>query len=363
MAQSRDLPVMPKSLTIGKWARVLPMMCFFQELGSLSLVFKEGLDASAANFLTRYLLKLRNIASMEASVPHTPALASFFLPSEARSAADFQLLQFLIHPLVKMHRSLELRNLTGLTLSSNFTAARLTQTVFKDWAASYRGTYPCENPRNLHLFRFPDLIPAIADLLPRLHLDRLHVFSTGLYGDSCRELRKQKFKYLFLAECRSIDSVADSFGRRDGHAGSSGLEPAYIFRSRQRELEHISRHMPKLQTISFVSGQEQNSTWALRALEPFRRLISLTVPGQTTIPSQEILWIDYTQCYLGPGGFSLSLLTQDSRSWFRVHLKDQNYYADIWGGACGGALAAEGFGALPTISGVDGEHRHMHYLQ
>ncbi|KAK1966961.1 hypothetical protein LY78DRAFT_709550 [Colletotrichum sublineola] len=395
MAQRRDLRVMLKSLTIDKWAHVLPVIRSLQELETLSLVFMEGLDASAAELLTRYLPRLSGIELVQASVPHTLALASFLShlkPDQLRgfscSLNRIQVpvlwaipkqtnlqklsLKFLIRPPVEMHRLFELQALTELNLSFNFIATRPAQAEFRDWATRHRGNFAnwlksCENLRSLHLFRFPDLVPAIADALPRLHLNRLHIFSTGLCRDFYEALGTQRLEYLFLAESPDMLLVNPPLGWRerdgmvmDAVAAMPGLRDLRLhtyFPLGYKELEHIARHVPKLQTIFFLGCKEENPTWTLRALVPFRHLTSLTVLGRTKFSSRQVLqWIDYTQCHLRPGGFSLSLPAQDSWSWSRgfrvsnliadpatedirhilrfliVYSRENNYRGEIWRG-------------------------------
>ncbi|KAK2001177.1 hypothetical protein LX36DRAFT_374643 [Colletotrichum falcatum] len=395
VARNRDLRVMLKSLTIDKWAHVLPVIHSFRELEALSLVFMQGLDASAAEVLTKYLHGLSVIELVQASVPHTSALASFLSqlkPDQLRAfscslnriqvpllrAIPGQInlqklsLKFLIYPPVEMHRLFELQNLTELNLSFNFTATRLAQAEFTDWARAHRDTFAnwlasCDNLRSFHLFRFPDLVPAVANALPRLHLDRLHVFSTGLCRDFYEVLGTQRLKYLFLAESPGILPISPPLGGRersrlvmDAVAAMPGLRDLRLHTSfplGYKELERIARHVPNLQTLSFVGLKEENPTWTLRALVPFRHLISLTVLGRTTFSSRDVLqWIDYTQYHLRPGGFSLSLPAQDSWSWSRglrvsylitdpateniqnmlrffvVYSREQNYRGEAWRG-------------------------------
>ncbi|KAK2060464.1 hypothetical protein LY76DRAFT_634596 [Colletotrichum caudatum] len=395
VARSRDLRVMLKSLTIDKWAHVLPVIRSFQELETLSLVFMEGLDAAAAEVLTRCLPRLSGIELVQASVPHTSSLASFLSNLEPDQLRAFSCslnrvqvpalraipkqmnlqkltLKFLIHPPVEMHSLFELQTLTDLNLSFNFIASRPAQAEFRDWARSHRGTFAnwlvsCENLRSLHLFRFQDLVPAVADALPRLHLGRLHIFSTGLCRDFYEALGTQRLEYLFLAESPDLLLVNPPLGWKergeiimDAVAAMPGLRDLRLhtyFPVGHKELEHLARHVPKLQTISFVCRKEENPTWTLRALVPFRHLTSLTVLGRTTFSSRMVhQWIDYTQCHLRPGGFSLSLPNQDSWSWSRglivshlitdpatekiknmlrffvVYSRGQNYRGEIWRG-------------------------------
>ncbi|KAK1983892.1 hypothetical protein LZ30DRAFT_748309 [Colletotrichum cereale] len=366
MSIRRDLRVMLKSLTIDRWANVRPIR-YLRELETLSLVFIEGLDASAAESLTKYLPRLRNIELVQTSVPHTSDLASFLShlkPDQLRafscSLNRIQIpvlraipnqqnlrklsLQFLIYPPVEMHSLFELQTLTELKLSFNFNASPPAQTEFRDWAVSHRGAFTnwlksCQNLKSLHLFRFPDLVPAVADALPHLQLDRLHVFSTGLCGDLYAVLGTQRLEYLFLAESPDIlmpvnpppvwwergrlvmDALTTMPGLRD-------LRLHTYFALGYKQLEHIAIHAPKLQTISFVGSANESPRRTLRALVPFRHLTSLTVLGRTRFSSQEVLWwIDYTQCHLRPGGFSLSLPAQNGWYWTR-NLKISHILAD-----------------------------------
>ncbi|WYZ39843.1 hypothetical protein EsH8_IV_000184 [Colletotrichum jinshuiense] len=256
MAQDRDLHVMLKSLTIDRWTHVFPVIRFFTQLESLSLVFIDGLGTSAANIITRHLPKLRTFSVVQADESHAQELASFL---------------------------------------SNLKADQLRS---------------------------------------------LHVFSTGYYGDFYRALETQQLEYLFVAECPDREIISHSLGWRErgGHVMTAVLAMPCLrdlrlhtyFPLGYRELEHIAIYVPRLETISFVCRQGENPTWTLRALENFKHLTGLTVLGLTVFSSRDMLrWIEWTQCHLRPEGFSLSLPTQDRRSWFRgVGVSDYTYIND-----------------------------------
>ncbi|KAI8307121.1 hypothetical protein K4K59_011213 [Colletotrichum sp. SAR11_240] len=88
---------------------------------------------------------------------HAPVFKAIAQQTELRSL-EFRLFEI---PPTDLLLLSPLTNLTSLTLKFNsFTpSSRLREKSLK----------------RLHLFRLPDLIPAIADALPHLHLERLHV--------------------------------------------------------------------------------------------------------------------------------------------------------------------------------------------
>lgn len=359
---------MLKSLTIDRWTHVFPVIRFFTQLESLSLVFVDGLGTSAANIITRHLPKLRTFSVVQADESHAQELASFLSNLKADQLRSFSCslnrtqapilqalskqtflqdlaLQFLVSPPLELRKLFKLTNLTSLRLGLSFSPSSFAQSRFKDWVTNNRGTFAtwlisCENLRGLHIFRFPDLIPAIADALRHLRLNRLHVFSTGYYGDFYRALETQQLEYLFVAECPDREIISHSLGWRErgGHVMTAVLAMPCLrdlrlhtyFPLGYRELEHIAIYVPRLETISFVCRQGENPTWTLRALENFKHLTGLTVLGLTVFSSRDMLrWIEWTQCHLRPGGFSLSLPTQDRRSWFRgVGVSDYTYIND-----------------------------------
>ncbi|WDK15119.1 hypothetical protein CGRA01v4_06400 [Colletotrichum graminicola] len=108
-------------------ARRRDLRVMLKRVKTLSLVSMEDLDASAAEVLTKYLPRLSGIELVQASVPHTSALASFLSHPKPRQLRDFSCsinriqvpvlraipkqtnlqklsLKFLIHLPVEMHR-------------------------------------------------------------------------------------------------------------------------------------------------------------------------------------------------------------------------------------------------------------------
>ncbi|OHE91527.1 hypothetical protein CORC01_13176 [Colletotrichum orchidophilum] len=356
LAKRRDLRVMLRSLTADRWETIQPVIRAFQELESLSLVFLQGLDVFVAAIITRHLPKLTRLSVVQANDSHVSSFASFFSNLQSNQLRSFgcslnnirvplleaipqqtclqQLtLNFLVNPPFELHQIFELTTLTSLTLSLNFSPSRPESARFKRWAEENRSAVAswltsCQGLRNLHLFRFPVLVPALADALPHLHLHRLHIFSTGCYEDFYKALGTQKLEYLFLAECPDRDTTNPTLGWKvrswltmNAVMAMPGLRDLRLhtyFPLGCQELEDIARNVPRLQTLSFVGLKGENPTWTLRALESFRHLTNLTVLGHTTFSAREVLyWVDYLQCHRRPGGFSLSLPAQDRRSWYR----------------------------------------------
>ncbi|OLN85505.1 hypothetical protein CCHL11_08097 [Colletotrichum chlorophyti] len=368
MTEDSDLRVMLKKLTADTWPNILAAVRSFGELESLSLVFIEGLDASAAGTAMACLPKLKDLLLVQADATKTPALADFIAnlkPDQLRSfgcsLSQVQLpvlqallrhrtlqelsLHFLVRPPLELHRLAELTNLTSLTLSFSFFPTRIAQTRFEEWAAAHRSAIAnwlasCANLRSLHVFRMPDLVPAITDALDYLRLERLHIFSTGCHLELYRVLRKQRLEYLFLAECPGGGVVSPSTGWRDrggfvmdAVAAMPGLRDLRLHTYSPlgwKELEHVASHVPKLETLSFVCRMGEDPTRTLRALASFRHLTNLKVLGLSVFSSRDVLrWIEWTQCHLRPGGFSLSLPSQDRRSWYGgLGVTDCQHYRD-----------------------------------
>ncbi|KXH65813.1 hypothetical protein CSAL01_07519 [Colletotrichum salicis] len=224
-------------------------------------------------------------------------------------------------------------SLTSLTISFNFQPSPQNRSRFRRWPEenpSKVATWlnSCQALRSIHLFRFPDLVPAVADALPYLHLHRLHDFSTGCCKDFYKKLGTQQLEYPFLAEC-SDEGLVD-LNPEQKERGELVIKAVMAMPSLRdlrlhtyssldcSELEKIAKHVPKLETLSFVSRKEENSTWTLRALESFRYLTSVIGLGHTKFSAREILyWVDYLKCHQRLGGFSLFLPSQDRPSWYR----------------------------------------------
>ncbi|KXH41089.1 hypothetical protein CNYM01_04604 [Colletotrichum nymphaeae SA-01] len=356
MSTEKDLHVMLKSLTADWWMNVQPVIHTFRKLEILSLVFLDDLDKSAAELITTHLPMLTKISVVQADDSEIASFADFVseLPPTQLRSFDCSLnqtqmplleaiaqhtclqeltLQFVVCPPFELHRLFELTDLTSLTLSFNYQPSPQNRLRFKRWAEENRGKVTdwlksCQALRSLHLFRFPDLVPAVADALPHLHLRRLHIFSTGCYEGFYEALETQQLEYLFLAECSEEGLVnPTSRSKERGEIVMKAVTAMPCLRDLRLHtystmdcsaLDNIAKHVPKLQTLSFVCRKGENSTWTLRALEGFKHLTSLTVLGHTKFSSREILyWVSYMHCHQRPGGFRLSLPAQDPRSWYR----------------------------------------------
>ncbi|KAI8313265.1 hypothetical protein K4K61_008478 [Colletotrichum sp. SAR11_59] len=179
-----------------------------------------------------------------------------------------------------------LTNLTSLTLKFNsFTPSSRLREKYELWAREKRSHISnwitsCRSLKRLHLFRLPDLIPAIADALPHLQLERLHVYDTGNHPDFYRALKTQyHLTHLFIAE-------------------ESTRPPPRDLRCRKLVMDAPA--------------------WILRALELFENLKNLTILGMTRFSAPQILeWIEKTECHRRHGGFLLSLPSQEKDSWYR----------------------------------------------
>ncbi|KAI3537481.1 hypothetical protein CABS03_05500 [Colletotrichum abscissum] len=356
MSTEKGLNIMLKSLTADWWMNVQPVIHTFRKLESLSLVFLDDLDKSAAALITTHLPMLTKISVVQADDSEIASFADFVseLPPTQLRSFDCSLnqtqmplleaiaqqtclqeltLQFVVRPPFELYRLFELTNLTSLTLSFNYQPSPQNRLRFKRWAEENRSKVTdwlkfCQALRSLHLFRFPDLIPAVADALPYLRLRRLHIFSTGCYEDFYEALETQQLEYLFLAECSEEGLVnPTSRSKERGELVMKAVTAMPCLRDLRLHtystldcsaLDNIAKHVPKLHTLSFVCRKGENSTWTLRALEGFKHLTSLTVLGHTKFSSREILyWVSYMHCHQRPGGFRLSLPAQDPRSWYR----------------------------------------------
>ncbi|KAK1634720.1 hypothetical protein BDP81DRAFT_377912 [Colletotrichum phormii] len=356
MSETRGLHVMIRSLTADWWINVRPVIHLFRKLESLSLVFLDDLDKPAAAMITSHLPILTKLSVVQADDLNASSFADFvsnLLPNQLRSLEcslnNIQLplleaiakqthlqeltLNFLVRPPFDTCLLFGLTSLTSLTLSFNFQPSPQNRSRFRRWAEENRSKVAawlksCQALRSIHLFRFPDLVPAVADALPYLHLHRLHVFSTGCYKDFYKKLGTQQLEYLFLAECSDEGLVDPNPEQKErGELVIKAVMAMPCLRDLRlhtyssldcSELEKIAKHVPRLETLSFVSRKEENSTWTLRALESFRYLTSLTVLGHTKFSAREILyWVDYLKCHQRLGGFSLFLPAQDRQSWYR----------------------------------------------
>ncbi|OBR13277.1 hypothetical protein CH63R_02003 [Colletotrichum higginsianum IMI 349063] len=351
-ARERELHVLLKSLTLDRWTNAIPQIKVFQQLESLSLVFIEGLDAQAAQVVTSSLPNLRHITVVQASVPHTLDLASFLSNLKPDQLLSFSCslnrvqvpvlnaisqqtslrklsLQFFNYPPVDMHVLFKLTKLTSLTLGFNFHATARPQAIFERWAETYRTHFAkwltsCNDLRSLHLFRLPELVPAAADALPNLHLDRLHLFSTGHHSDLYEALATQQLKYLFLAEPSNDNATLEPWERRELVVKAVVAMPCLrdlrlhtLFSLTCEELTRIAEGVPNLKTISYAAPRREHPTHALKALKSFQHLTSLTVLGRTDFSSISVYcWILETECHMRPGGFSLTLPSQRREKWF-----------------------------------------------
>ncbi|KAK1689932.1 hypothetical protein BDP55DRAFT_652075 [Colletotrichum godetiae] len=137
----------------------------------------------------------------------------------------------------------------------------------------------------------------------------------------------QQLEYLFLAECSDEGLIDPNMSRERGKLVMKAVTAMPCLRDLRlhtysyldcSELEKIAKHVSRLETLSSVVREEENSTWTLRALESFKHLTGLTVLGHTMFSAREILyWVDCLKCHQRPGGFRLSLPAQDrqSRYW------------------------------------------------
>ncbi|KAF4876703.1 hypothetical protein CGCSCA1_v004057 [Colletotrichum siamense] len=224
-----------------------------------------------------------------------------------------------------------LTNLTSLTLKSNsFVPGWRLREKYELWAREKRRHIAnwitsCRSLKRLHLFRLPDLIPAIADALPHLQLETLHVYDTGNHPDFYHALKTQSdLKHLFIAErstdppprdlrCRKLvmDAVCSMKDLRDLRLHTS-------FSLYYTQLQTLACCQPNLEFFSFVQSGVEQPAWVLRALELFENLKSLTILGMTRFSAPEILeWIEKTGCHRRHGGFLLSLPSQEKASWYR----------------------------------------------
>ncbi|TKW50759.1 hypothetical protein CTA1_8314 [Colletotrichum tanaceti] len=353
-AREQKLHVVLESLTLDRWASAMPQIQDFQQLKSLSLVFLEGLDAQAAQVVTSSLPNLRHITVVQASVPHTPDLVSFLsnlkpdqLQSFSCSLNRVQVpvlksisqltslrklsLQFLVYPPVDMHVLFKLTKLTSLTLGFNFRATVRTQAIFKEWAKTCQAHFAkwltsCDDLRSLHLFRLPELVPAVADALPSLRLDRLHLFSTGLHSKLYEALATQQLEYLFLAERSSDNATLDSSQRRELVVKAVVAMPCLrdlrlhtLFSLARRHVTRIAEGVPNLETISYVvpNARFEHPTHTTEGLKSFPHLTSLTLLGRTQFTSMMIhCWFIESNRHHRPGGFSLTLPCQGRNDWF-----------------------------------------------
>lgn len=224
-----------------------------------------------------------------------------------------------------------LTNLTSLTLKSNsFVPSWRLREKYELWAREKHRHIAnwitsCRSLKRLHLFRLPDLIPAIADALPHLQLERLHVYDTGNHPEFYHALKTQSdLKHLFIAErstdppprdlrCRKLvmDAVCSMKDLRDLRLHTS-------FSLYHIQLQTLACCQPNLEFLSFVQSGVEQPAWVLRALELFENLKSLTILGMTRFSAPEILeWIEKTGCHRRHGGFLLSLPSQEKASWYR----------------------------------------------
>lgn len=328
MSTEKGFQVMLKSLTADWWMIVQPVIHTFRKLESLSLVFLDDLDKSAAALITSHLPLLTKISVVQADDSYIASFADFvsgLQPTQLRSfdcslnqtqvpllrAIVWQTclqeltMNFIVRPPFDLHRLFELTDLKSLTLSFNYQPSPQNRLRFKRWAEENRSKFAdwlksCKALRSLHLFRFPDLVPAVADALPHLHLRTLHIFSTGCYENFYEALETQQLEYLFLAEC-SEEGLSNPTSRlkERGELVMKAATAMPCLRDLRLHtystldcsvLDSIARYAPRLQTLSFVCRKGENSTWTLRALEGFKHLTSLTVLGHTKFSSREILY-------------------------------------------------------------------------
>ncbi|KAF9877917.1 hypothetical protein CkaCkLH20_04493 [Colletotrichum karsti] len=346
-SNSQGLRVMLKELTTRTWTELVPAISSCPELVSLSIDSISELHGAAD--IINNLPKLRNLAFVEVNMEYTFELAylvSHLKPDQLRSfkcslsgqlrvlealAKQTELseleLQFFFVPPSELHVLTALTNLTSLTLKYNYTSTEDAKDEFRTWARDHRNTIAnwlmsCKSLKSLHVFRLPFLVPAIADALSHLRLDRLHIYGTAGHEGFYRALKSQRLKYLFIGEWSRTHWLHEG-KRRWLVLGAVCAMPCLrdlrlhtTFGLSNKQLERIAKHVKDLETISFHSSPGEDRAGVLRALEGFKHLTSLTVLGLTLFRARELMqWIELTRCHLRPGGFSLSLPSQGISPW------------------------------------------------
>ncbi|KAF6831939.1 hypothetical protein CPLU01_06456 [Colletotrichum plurivorum] len=358
--------MMLTNITAEKWEALLPGLFSCQQLQTLSLDNPEGLDGAAAKILMEKLPALEHLTVIRPELEGAQEMVSFISalkPSQLRSFSysfyEFQVpvlraiagltglqglgLTFNEYPPVDLHVLAPLTNLTSLTLIQNDYTHDEPVAQFEEWARERRETVAawlisCQNLASLYVSSMPALVPAIADALPHLRLEKLHIYDSKRSMDLWRALRSQRLRYLFIKECgmtrRYHQCLADCrkpvFRVRreriqavmDAVLAMPCLRDLRLHTCFNLTTEHLRgmvRCVPRLETLScMVACEKGEQAEPLEILEEFKHLTSLTCLGWTTFSARYILeWIQRTRCHLRPGGFSLCLPSQSKGAWYR----------------------------------------------
>ncbi|KAF6812796.1 hypothetical protein CSOJ01_04952 [Colletotrichum sojae] len=323
--------IMLTNITAEKWEALLPDLFSCQQLQTLSLDNPEGLDGAAAKIIMEKLPALKHLTVIRPELGDAQEMVSFISAlklSQLRSFSypfyEFQVpvlraiagltglqglgLTFNEYPPVDLHDLAPLTNLTSLTLIQNDWTPDEPAAQFKEWARERRETVAawmisCHNLASLYIFSMPALVPAIADALPHLRLEKLHIYDTKCSMDLWRALRSQRLKYLFLKECGWTegwhDCLAEScepvYRVRREHVQAvmdavlampclRGLRLHTCFNLTTEHLREMVRCVPRLETLScMVACEKGDQTEPLEILEEFKHLTSLTLLGWTTL--------------------------------------------------------------------------------
>ncbi|KAK2730217.1 hypothetical protein CKAH01_09739 [Colletotrichum kahawae] len=346
---------MLREVSINSWEDRGSFILSCHALERLSMNYTRGLTAEAGKQISKSLPRLKHlefpraarstaasqklgefISHLNADQLHyfecgvgevpTPVFRAIAKQTELRGL-EFHLVE---KPPIYLLLLSPLTNLTSLTLKFNYHvfSSRLRE-AYELWAKDERQQIAswitsCKSLKRLHLFQLPDLIPAIADALPHLQLERLHVYGTGNHSEFYHALKTQSnLTHLFIAEQSTVPPSRDLQCRKlvmDAVCSMKDLRDLRLhtsFSLYYPQIRTLAWAQPNLEFLSFVQSGVEQPAWILGALEGFENLRSLTILGLTRFSAPEILeWIEKTGCHRRRGGFLLSLPSQERGSWY-----------------------------------------------